>query len=117
MKKIVKKGKKNIVRKVCMIQTALLGIMVPAYVTASNPLQDTKLYTGGMALLSDAINVLLAATATITAACILISLFKYRLAEEQEKPKHKKNAISAVVIGVISLLVEALVKVVFSYFV
>ena len=85
-------------------------------ILATNKLQGTKLYTGFMALVADATKALIGVTGALTLFLIIFNLLRMKAADDTEKPKYKKNAISTLIIGIIVLVAEGVLAVVFSYF-
>lgn len=79
-------------------------------------LQDSTLVTGTQALVSDAINVFMILTASVTALIVMYNLFRQMAVDEQEKPKYKKGWKTALIIGVCILLTEVIINVIFSYY-
>ena len=120
MKNVIEKTKsikQKVAKKIIMFQVTVMSILVPMQVSATNKLTETGAYKGFMNLINDATNVLIISSVAITVFLAAFQLAKYRMAEEQEKSKYKKNVINVLVVGVAIVLVESLVKVIFSYFV
>lgn len=83
---------------------------------ATAKLQDTKLVTGGLALLEDLIGVLMLFTGGLTVFFVMKNLIMLQQADEEEKPKYKKAWLRPLIIGVVSVVVESIIYVVFGYF-
>lgn len=83
---------------------------------AAGGLASTKLYTGTIALLQDAQNVMLAVEAVLVVALLIWNGIKMQAAEQEEKPKHKKHMISIGIIGVIIIAMTGLVPTILAYY-
>lgn len=104
-------------RRVLIIGAALSRLMLPLHVSATNKLENTIIYKGLKALIQDAINVLTLMTAGVVAFFFIKNLYKYITGEDDEKPAAKKSAKNTIVIGLLIIMAEVIVNVVFSYFV
>ena len=83
---------------------------------AINHLENTKLVTGGRALLADVTVILVSFTAAATALVIIYNLFRLKFADENDKPKYKKGWKTALISGVGILVAEGGIAAIFAYF-
>lgn len=104
-------------RRVLIIGAALSRLMLPLHASATNKLENTIIYKGLKNLIQDAINALTLMTAGVVAFFFIKNMYKYVMGEDDEKPAAKKSAQKTIVIGVLIILTETIVNVVFSYFV
>lgn len=85
--------------------------------TSSNKLMQMKPVQGFMDLLKDLQGVLLAVEAVLVVVLLIFNKIKEQAAEDDEKPKYKKQFKGVIVGGVVIVSLTAIVPVVLSYFV
>lgn len=110
MKK-TQKLKKCILTILIWISTLMYSMPVQA-----GSLESSKLVTGSKNLLTDGLKVLIGITALVTTVLFAWRMFQFNQADEEVKPKHKKAAKTTLIAGVIILLSETIITVVFSYY-
>ncbi len=79
-------------------------------------LQDTQLYKGTMDLINDGLIVLLAVEAVLVVFLLVKELIALQGAAEEDKPKHKKNIKTILVVGVLAISASGILTAVFSYY-
>lgn len=79
-------------------------------------LQETTLYTGTMNLLHDGLIVLLAVEAALVVFLLVKELMAMQASAEEDKPKHKKNIKTILVVGVLAICASSILTAVFGYF-
>lgn len=76
----------------------------------------TKLVTGTVELLNDATNVVLIIEAVAVVVLCAIKFVGLQQADEQEKPKYKKEIKSIIITGIIAMCISGVLKAVFTYY-
>ena len=79
-------------------------------------LENTTLVQGLLNLAADAGKVLLVVELGVIGVLEVAIGLKYQFGEEDEKPKHKKNAKTTLVVGALILSASGVITVVLSYF-
>ncbi len=80
-------------------------------------LGKTKLVKGTVELLDDATNVILIVEAVAVVVLCAIKFVGLQQADEQEKPKYKKEIKSIIITGIIAMCISGVLKAVFTYYV
>lgn len=121
MKKIWKK----VVTVFLVFQGMILGLPMQVLATEAieaaensdgGALKNTKLYNGTMRLFADATKVAMLIETGICAFLVIKEFIAMQQADEQEKPRHKKNIKTIILSGVIILCMTGLLTAVFSYY-
>lgn len=83
---------------------------------SAGELGKTKLVKGTVALLDDATNVILIIEAVAVVVLCAIKFVGLQQADEQEKPKYKKEIKSIIITGIIAMCISGVLKAVFTYY-
>lgn len=83
---------------------------------SAGELGKTKLVTGTVELLDDATNVILIIEAVAVVVLCAIKFVGLQQADEQEKPKYKKEIKSIIITGIIAMCISGVLKAVFKYY-
>lgn len=79
-------------------------------------LGETKLVKGTIALLNDATSVALLIEAGAIVVLVIMKFIAMQQADEQEKPKFKKEIKTIIITGIIIMCISGILKAVFSYY-
>jgi len=79
-------------------------------------LGKTKIVTGTVNLLNDASTVALIIEAALVVILCIVQFIGMQQADDQEKPKYKKNIKSIIITGIIVMTISGILKAVFSYY-
>lgn len=83
---------------------------------SAGELGKTKLVTGTVELLDDATNVILIIEAVAVVVLCAIKFVGLQQADEQEKPKYKKEIKAVIITGIIAMCISGVLKAVFKYY-
>lgn len=115
-----KKNKKQQEFSNARVLLILLKIITPIqcllYGFSSYALDSSILVTGGVKLANDATTAALILEAGVIGFLEVKTLIAMQVAEIEEKTKHKKEAKSILLIGILVFCITAIVKIVLSYF-
>lgn len=103
-------------RKLYRAVIAAQGLWILAAPTQAYALQETQLYTGTINLINDGLIVLLAVEAVLVTLLFVKELIAYQGASDEEKPKHKKNIKTILIVGVLAISASGILTAVFSYY-
>lgn len=103
-------------RALCLVIIAAQGLWVLAAPMKAYALQETQLYTGTLSLINDALVVLLAVEAVLVVFLLVKELIALQGSAEEDKPKHKKNIKTILVVGVLAISASGILTAVFSYY-
>lgn len=95
---------------------AAQGLWILAAPTEAYALTDTQLYTGTINLINDGLIVLLAVEAVFVTFLFVKELIAYQGAADEEKPKHKKNIKTILIVGVLAISASGVLTAIFSYY-
>ncbi len=95
---------------------AAQGLWVLAAPMRAYALQETQLYTGTLSLINDALIVLLAVEAVLVVVLLVKELIALQASAEEDKPKHKKNIKTIIIVGVLAISASGILAAVFSYY-
>jgi len=107
---------KSIMKKAFLLGTMIQGLFTTLSVNAG-ALGDSKLVSGTKNLISDGTTVLIGLEAAVVVFLFIKNLVQFKTGEEEEKPKHKKNAKNVLILGVLVITASGTIGVLFSYFV
>lgn len=79
-------------------------------------LQDTKLVTGTLDLLADATAVALVIESGLVGFLCIKEFIALQQADDQDKPRHKKNIKSIIITGIVVLTITGVLTAVFKYY-
>lgn len=79
-------------------------------------LAQTKLVKGTINLLNDATTVALLIEAAAVVVLVVMKFIGMQQADDQEKPKFKKEIKSIIITGIIVMCISGILKAVFSYY-
>ena len=79
-------------------------------------LAETKLVKGTIELLNDATTVALLIEAAAVVVLVIMKFIGMQQADDQEKPKFKKEIKSIIITGIIVMCISGILKAVFSYY-
>ena len=79
-------------------------------------IQDTVLFTGTQKLLQDLTTALILISIAITLVLAVKDGIEWGAADEQERPVKQKKIIWTIIIGVITVVITGIVKVVLGYY-
>lgn len=82
----------------------------------ANQLENLKMVTGTKKLIQDGTVVLLVIEALLIAFLMIVQLIQYQMADDNEKPKHKKSAKTTLYVGIIVMSITTIVPVILSYY-
>ena len=135
MKKLMERTKKTtkktnwgamLLKAVLICQMAFVFLALPMEVSAGEEvvfttedggeLGNTKLVKGTVALLNDAATVALILEAAIVVVLCIIKFIGMQQADDQEKPKYKKEIKTTIITGIIVFTISGILKAVFSYY-
>lgn len=117
----IRHGKKrnNSISKLRNLYRAIIaaqGLWVLAAPAQAYALQETQLYTGTINLINDGLIVLLAVEAVLVVFLLVKELIALQSSSEEDKPKHKKNIKTILVVGVLAISASGILTAVFSYY-
>lgn len=131
MKKLMERTKKTnwgamLLKAVLICQIAFVFLALPMEVSANEEvifttedggyLGQTKLVKGTVDLLNDAATVALILEAAIVVVLCIIKFIGMQQADDQEKPKYKKEIKTTIITGIIVFTISGILKAVFSYY-
>lgn len=131
MKKLMETTKKTnwsvvILRAVLICHMAVALFSVPMEVHAADEISftdedggelgQTKLVTGTVKLLNDATTVALILEAAIVVILCIVKFIGMQQADDNEKPKYKKEIKTTIITGIIVMCISGILKAVFSYY-
>lgn len=103
-------------KKIMSLTTAIGLIMCNIIPVYASGLKETKLYTGTLALIADAQAILLVVEAALVVVLLIWQGIKMQAAEQEEKPRYKKNMWGIGATGVLIICFTAVVPAVLSYY-
>lgn len=103
---------RNLYRAVIAAQ----GLWILAAPTEAYALKDTQLYTGTIKLINDGLIVLLAVEAVLVVFLSVKELIALQGASDEDKPKHKKNIKTILIVGVLAISASGILTAIFSYY-
>lgn len=105
--------KKKLKEKIKYLLTSIsMFMLMGMHVFASEPV----FVSGTKKLVADATKYGLALVAAVTTILLIISMYQWNIASEEEKPKFKKKSITTVAVGVGILISGGIITWVFSYY-
>lgn len=131
MKNLIERAKKKnwgavVLKAILICQMAFVFLALPMEVSAGEEvvfttetggeLGNTKLVKGTVALLNDAATVALILEAAIVVVLCIIKFIGMQQADDQEKPKYKKEIKTTIITGIIVFTISGILKAVFSYY-
>lgn len=114
--KKTRNGRISKLRSLCLMAIVAQGLWVLAAPMQAYALQETQLYTGTISLINDALVVLLAVEAVLVVFLLVKELIALQGSAEEDKPKHKKNIKTILVVGVLAISASGILTAVFSYY-
>lgn len=103
-------------KRLLFLSTVFNTLVLNTISVYATGLKSTKLYTGTMQLIADAQSVLLAVEAAFVVVLLIWQGMKMQAAEQEEKPRYKKNMWGIGITGVIIISLTAVVPVILAYY-
>ena len=103
-------------KKLLFLSTVFSTLALNTVSVYATGLKSTKLYTGTMQLIADAQSVLLAVEAAFVVLLLIWQGMKMQAAEQEEKPRYKKNMWGIGITGVVIITLTAVVPVILAYY-
>lgn len=106
---------KLIIKRVVLMFSALF-LLKPPLIAQAGGLEGTSLVQGAKKLIADGTMILTGLCAAVVIFVCIKEGYLYFSGEDEEKPKHKKNIKTTIIIGVLIMSCSGLISVIFGYF-